>query len=273
VITSIAPVVFSFSLALSLVGAIGLMTRRKRARPETAPLTPGRGRDVAGLDRLLIRAGRGGQMTARSVVTARVVGAIAFPLIGLPIAGWLPGRTGMAAVAGLAVLGFLLPNMVLERAARRRSERIAREAPDALDLLSVQLGAGRSVGSAMEDFARSGRGPLAAEMGVAASEMARGMPQAVALGRLRERAACREVSTFCASVNRSRRLGSPLAVELRRQASTARIEQGRTVAERAARAAPKIQLVIALVLVPAVMLLVAAALVANSDRLIGFAFG
>jgi uncharacterized protein involved in exopolysaccharide biosynthesis len=45
------------------------------------------------------------------------------------------------------------------------------------------------------------------------------------------------------------------------------------VVERAARAAPKIQLVIALVLVPAVMLLVVAALVANSDRLIGFAFG
>ena len=42
---------------------------------------------------------------------------------------------------------------------------------------------------------------------------------------------------------------------------------------QAARAAPKIQLVIALVLVPAVLLLVVAVLVANADRLIGAAFG
>lgn len=272
-ITSIAGALFIASLILSLVGATGLRNHRARKGGAVGRLAPEGGRDSSGLDRLVMRAGRGGQMTAGSVITARFFGACLFPLIGLPVAGWLPGRTGMATVAGLAVLGFLLPNLILERAARRRSERIAREAPDALDLLSVQLGAGRSVGSAMEDFARSGKGPLAVEMGVAASEMARGIPQSVALGRLRERTACREVSTFCASVDRSRRLGSPLAVELRRQASTARIEQGRNVAERAARAAPKIQLVIALVLVPAAMLLVVAALVANSDRLIGFAFG
>jgi hypothetical protein len=36
-----------------------------------------------------------------------------------------------------------------------------------------------------------------------------------------------------------------------------------------ARAAPKIQLVIALILVPSVLLLIVAALVANSDALLG----
>ena len=41
----------------------------------------------------------------------------------------------------------------------------------------------------------------------------------------------------------------------------ARAEQARALRDEAARAAPKIQLVVALVLVPAVMLLVAAVLV------------
>jgi tight adherence protein C len=44
--------------------------------------------------------------------------------------------------------------------------------------------------------------------------------------------------------------------------------QRRAVEEQAARAAPKIQLVVALVLVPAVLLIIAAGLIANSDRLL-----
>ena len=72
-------------------------------------------------------------------------------------------------------------------------------------------------------------------------------------------------STLCATIERSRRYGSPLADQLRRQASALRRDQRRTVEERAARAAPKIQLVVALVLVPSVLLMIAAALIANAD--------
>jgi tight adherence protein C len=43
----------------------------------------------------------------------------------------------------------------------------------------------------------------------------------------------------------------------------------RTVQERAARAAPKIQLVVALVLVPSVLLMIAAGLIPNADTLLG----
>ena len=41
----------------------------------------------------------------------------------------------------------------------------------------------------------------------------------------------------------------------------------RRIDERAARAAPKIQLVVALVLVPSVLLMICAALIANADSL------
>jgi tight adherence protein C len=72
-------------------------------------------------------------------------------------------------------------------------------------------------------------------------------------------------------MDRSRRLGSPLADQLQRQAGSLRRDQGRLVAEHAARAAPKIQLVVALVLVPSVLLMIVAGLVANADRLlVGF---
>ena len=77
-----------------------------------------------------------------------------------------------------------------------------------------------------------------------------------------------EVATLCASIERSRRFGSPLADQLRRQSSALRREQRRAVEERAARAAPKIQLVVALVLVPSVLLMIAAGLIANADVLL-----
>ncbi len=69
-------------------------------------------------------------------------------------------------------------------------------------------------------------------------------------------------------IDRSRRLGSPLAAGLQAQAAALRVEQGRAIAEDAARAAPKIQLVVALLLVPSVLLLVGAAIAANADALL-----
>ena len=96
-----------------------------------------------------------------------------------------------------------------------------------------------------------------------------GHPLADALTTLRERVPGSEIATLCASIERSRRLGSPLADQLRRQAASLRRDQRRAVEEHAARAAPKIQLVVALVLVPSVLLMIAAALIANADILLG----
>ena len=96
-----------------------------------------------------------------------------------------------------------------------------------------------------------------------------GRPQERALASLRERVSGSELAALVAAIERSRRYGSPLAAQLRRQASALRIDQRRAVQERAARAAPKIQLVVALVLVPSVLLMIVAGLVANSDTLFG----
>ncbi len=61
------------------------------------------------------------------------------------------------------------------------------------------------------------------------------------------------------AIERGARLGAPLADALAAQAREARALRAARVREHAARAAPKIQLVVALALVPSVLLLVAAA--------------
>jgi tight adherence protein C len=71
-----------------------------------------------------------------------------------------------------------------------------------------------------------------------------------------------EIRTLVAALERSRRHGAPLGGTLAAQAREARFALARRVREEAARAGPKIQLVVALLLVPSVLLLVAAALAA-----------
>ena len=64
-------------------------------------------------------------------------------------------------------------------------------------------------------------------------------------------------------MRRTRRRGLPLAEVLADLAAGARHDERIRIRERAARAGPKIQLVVAFVLVPAMMLFVAAALIAE----------
>ncbi|MGA8927403.1 MAG: type II secretion system F family protein, partial [Solirubrobacterales bacterium] len=137
--------------------------------------------------------------------------------------------------------------------------------PDALDLLAVGTAAGRSPLTGLSELG-AGEGPLARELAMLSAESSCGVPQSEALESLRRRAPVREVSAMCALIERSRRFGSPLSDQLREQATGLRGVQRRRIEERAARAAPKIQLAVALLLVPSVLLMIAAGLLANIDR-------
>jgi tight adherence protein C len=91
-------------------------------------------------------------------------------------------------------------------------------------------------------------------------EVALGVPLQAALDDLAERTPLPEVGALIAALDRARRHGAPLAEALAAQARDARFALARSAREEAARAGPKIQLVVALLLVPSVLLLVAAAL-------------
>jgi tight adherence protein C len=194
--------------------------------------------------------------------------AAAAAAIALAAAPAAPGRLGWLVALGLPAAGFVVPDALRARRERRRLRRLVAALPDALDLLAVGTTAGRSPAAGFAEIARSGAGPLAEELRATVAELECGRPLGEALAGLRERVPGSEVATLCASIERSRRFGSPLAEQLRHQSSALRREQRRAVEERAARAAPKIQLVVALVLVPSVLLMIAASLIANADVLL-----
>jgi tight adherence protein C len=167
--------------------------------------------------------------------------------------------------AALPAAGFLGPDGWLEHRARHRLRVLRAGLPDALDLLAVGSAAGRSALAGLTELGE-GEGPLARELAILSAETSCGLSQGNALDSLRRRAPVREVAAMCGVIERSRRYGSPLADQLRDQATSLREVQRRRIEEQAARAAPKIQLAVALLLVPSVLLMIAAGLLANIDR-------
>jgi tight adherence protein C len=232
-----------------------------RGRPARAALR-------LGLPERLRRSGLEPRFPLPAVMAAKAAGAAGGGVLAIGAAPAAPGRTALLVALLLPAAGAFLPDALLEREARRRHRRLVAALPDALDLLAVSAASGRGPAAGLEQIARSGDGPLAEELRLTVAEVSCGTPLSAALASLRARVHGSEVATLVASIERSRRFGSPLADQLRRQASTLRRDSRRAVEERAARAAPKIQLVVALVLVPSVLLMIAAGLVANAGTLL-----
>nr|WP_246345751.1 type II secretion system F family protein [Conexibacter arvalis] len=137
-----------------------------------------------------------------------------------------------------------------------------RELPDLLDLLRVAVGAGLPLERALGDIGRRTGGLLAREWRTFAAQVELGLPRERALELLGRRCPSVRVAVLVRSLERAARHGAPLGETLSAQAREARAADARRLDERAARAAPKIQLVVALLLVPSVLLLVGAAMLA-----------
>lgn len=268
-----SPAGLAAALAVLLGAAAARELRRGAGAGPAARLPFGLSRRSAGaalrlgLPERLRRSGLEHRLSLAGVLIAKLAAASAGGLAALTAAPAAPGRIAPLVAAALPVAGFLVPDALLEREAGRRRRRLVAALPDALDLLAVSAGAGRDPAAGLAQLA-AGEGPLAEEVGVASAELAFGSPLGAALADLRRRVPGAEIATLVAAIERSRRYGSPLADQLRRQASALRREGRRATEERAARAAPKIQLVVALVLVPSVLLMIAAALIANAGTLL-----
>jgi tight adherence protein C len=214
----------------------------------------------ADLDGRLDAAGRPASLRVGDVMAIKAGAAVLALLGALPVAAVLPGRLGPVAAVAAPAGGFLLPDAWLARRIRRRARAMAAELADVLDLLRVAVDAGLSPGRALREVGRRRHGALAAELRAAAARIDLGVPRAEALETLERRCPAEGIAPLVAALLRADRHGAPLAPALAALAADARARHAQRLRERAARAAPKIQLVVALLLVPAVMMMVGAAL-------------
>ena len=205
----------------------------------------------------------GVRTTVADVMALKCGAAVAGALLALAAGPLAPGRLGLAVLVAAPAAGFLAPDLLLRRRARGRQAQMALELADVVELLRVAVSAGLTPGRALDEVGRRHAGLLAHELRAVGAMTGLGAPQRQALEALRRRAPLEGVVTLTTALDRAASHGAPLQPALGSLAEQARADRARAVQDRAARAAPKIQLVVALLLVPAVLLLVAAALAAS----------
>jgi tight adherence protein C len=236
---------------LRLLAAAGAALRRLTGA--RAPLS---------LEQRIAAAGAPAGLGPRELIAAKLASMLCGAAAGTMLGTVAPGRLGPVVVGAAPAAAFLVPDWWLRRRGAERARAARRELPALLDLLRVTVEAGLPPAAAFAAVGERAAGTLASEWSVVGSECAFGVPLREALDGLERRLPLPEVRALVAALDRAARHGAPLAATLAAQARDARLVRRRQIEEEAARAGPKIQLVVALLLVPSVLLLVAAALAA-----------
>ncbi|MEA2422954.1 MAG: tight adherence protein [Thermoleophilaceae bacterium] len=212
------------------------------------------------LEQRIAAAGAPAGLGPRDLIAAKLATLLFGAGAGTIAGAVAPGRLGPVVMVAAPATAFMGPDWWLRRRAAERAHVARRELPALLDLMRVTVEAGLAPAAAFAAVGERAAGTLAAEWRTVGRMCQLGEPLDAALAGLERRLPLPEVRALVAALDRAARHGAPLADTLAAQARDARLARRRQIEEEAARAGPKIQLVVALLLVPSVLLLVAAAL-------------
>ncbi len=214
--------------------------------------------------RRLDLAGRPGGLTVQRFIGLK--GALA--LLSGAIFGFLALLGGSWLIAFLAVaMGWFGPDVYLSRAGRLRQERIERDLPDFLDILAVTVRAGLGYRSALQRVAESLGGPGGEEILMALRQMDLGATRRDAFLALRDRNQSESLSTFVGAQLQAEELGVPLSEALNDIALDMRRSAAQNARRKAARAAPRISLIVTTLIVPGSVILILASMILGTDIL------
>ena len=260
--TTLLATLASLAAAAGLTDLLALRRPRRRREPLRAVAKLGAKLGVNPAGGLAQRVAAAGIDRPTSEIVALQAGlALLATLVAAPLAALAPGRLGLALLLAAPAAGYLAPEYALRARARARGKAMEAELPDVLDLMRVAIAAGLAPRRALKEVGKRHPGTLAKELQRTADRTTMGESAERALTQLEARAPATGIPQFVAALKRAERHGAPLGGALAAQAAEARSLRAAHRSEQAAKAAPKIQLVVTLLLVPAVLLLVAAALI------------
>ena len=221
--------------------------------------------------RALVCAGLGDVVTAGSLARARATLGAAGLVLGAGLA--LASPVALPLVLVLPLAGAWAPGRWLAGQVRARGRALLRELPDLLDLLAICVESGMALDPALAVTGRRLGGALGEEVGLVLRDLSLGTPRAAAYRSLVDRAGVAELARTVGALLQAEELGAPLSRALQGQAESLRAARRQAARDRAARAAPKIQLVVAMLMVPALLLLVIGVLVMEMARQVGAVIG
>jgi tight adherence protein C len=212
---------------------------------------------VAVVSTRLMGAGLGRKVAPTTFLAAKGVGAVGGLLGGLFFGGLLAGGAlGILAAIVAGLLGFIVPDVLVSFAARRRRETIRAELPDALDLLAVSVEAGLAFDGAIAKLTEHMSGPLVDEFGLVLGEMRIGESRSNALQKMVQRVEAPEIASFARAIIQADQLGISLGRILRVQATDTRNKRQAAAEEKAMKAPIKMLFPTALFIFPAMFVII-----------------
>ena len=196
--------------------------------------------------------------TVDRVVSGKVIGAIAMFVISLALTMLmgLSFRTQVIFVALGTLVGFFGPNLWLYQRAYDRANRIQRELPDAIDLLTISVESGLAFDAAIQQVARNTEGPLAEEFSRVLREMQIGQGRGAAMRSLAERTNVDDLKGFVSSMVQADSFGIPIAQVLRVQAHEMRTKRRQRAEEKAQQVPVKITIPLIFCILPCLFIAV-----------------
>jgi len=191
-----------------------------RLRPH---LEPKKAAKRQGLKERLQRAGLRSERALVLLYAAKLVSAALVPALVMPMVSAYADKGFSGGVLALltilaAVVGWLMPNIYVERRFQSRRLTIMEALPDALDLLVACTEAGMGLNAALERVAEQmpdSSAELAEELQLVNVEIRAGVDRGVALRNLADRTGAEELRGLVALINHSMRFGTGIAETLR----------------------------------------------------------
>ncbi len=210
------------------------------------------------IQRKLDVAGNPPGWTVDRIVSLKVVGIgvgiVAGALFAM-LLDWSLLRGLIVALLG-GVVGYYAPNLYLYQRGHDRTEKMQRELPDALDLLTISVEAGLGFDAALSQVARNTKGPLAQELARVLQEMQIGLGRSSALRALGERNSLPDLRSFTSAMVQADAFGIPVGQVLRVQSNEIRLKRRQRAEEQAQKVPVKIMIPLVLFILPCLFIAV-----------------
>ncbi|HEY4718299.1 MAG TPA: type II secretion system F family protein [Anaerolineales bacterium] len=163
--------------------------------------------------------------------------------------------TSLLIIGVCTVVGFFLPNLLLESRIKRRQRVVLHAMPDALDLLTICVEAGLGFDAAMKKVIEKWDNELSLAFARALQEIQLGKLRREALRDMADRLGVSEMDSFVAAVIQSEQLGVSMSRVLRVQADSMRVKRRQRAEESAQKAPVKMVVPMVFLIFPTIVII------------------
>lgn len=192
------------------------------------------------------------------IIGLKVLGMAVIGMLGLLYIlgqGW-PFYRVVVATGLLTAFGYVLPNVLLYNAGKKRETLMRNSLPDAIDLLTVSVEAGLGFDAAVDRVARNTDGPLSQEFARLLQEMQLGLGRVEAMRATAQRTSLDDLKSFCNSMVQADALGIPIGRVLRVQSTEMRTKRRQRAEEKAQQVPVRMMIPLVLFILPCLFIVI-----------------